>query len=210
MTDHNAAAAQLDHLRSISAAMVADRVLTQWLPHTGRERERIEQRAYIWLALNADRMPRVVRRLANPSAQPMFPLSERRAGQWKRGTMTVLLKGSSYLPSRGGHAPGDVRDAFLEALDIYVNREVGAAEPMVELREQQVSLCQLCGLLWNCTDILPGFWWDTACGLAEANRRDWPRSRTYGATARWLKAMNDNASQQSWRCAEVRMQSLGC
>jgi hypothetical protein len=125
--------------------------------------------------------------------------------------MTVLLKGSSYLPSRGGHAPGDVRDAFLEALDIYVNREVGAAEPEVEMREQRVSLCQLCGLLWNCTDILPGMWWDTVCGLAEAHQRDWPRSRTYGATARWLKVMNDNASQEeSWRCVEVRIQSLGC
>jgi hypothetical protein len=36
--------------------------------------------------------------------------------------MPALLKGSRYFAHRGGHATGDVRDAFLEAIDVFENQ----------------------------------------------------------------------------------------
>ncbi len=57
-----------------------------------------------------------------------------------------------YHPSRGGHAPGDLRDAFAEAV------EAGRGDPnqTVELRDQTVTLARVAGLLWNCRDVMPG------------------------------------------------------
>ena len=71
--------------------------------------------------------------------------------------MTSFLTYSYYKPSRGGHAPGDLRDAFIAALDAYEAWETGEPEPTVELRDEQVTLTRLCGLLWNCTDVLPSY-----------------------------------------------------
>src|SRR4051812_9601520 len=73
----------------------------------------------------------------------------------KGHTMTSFLNGSFYNPARGGHAPGDVRAAFAAAIEAYDSWEAGEAEPTVELREQQVSISNICGLLWNCTDTMP-------------------------------------------------------
>jgi len=63
---------------------------------------------------------------------------------------------SSYKPATGGHAPGDVRDAFLKAIEAYEAWEDGEPEPAVDLRDQPTRLSVLCGLLWNCSDIMPG------------------------------------------------------
>jgi hypothetical protein len=95
-----------------------------------------------------------------------------------------ILKGSSYSPSRGGHAPGDVRNAFVdEAIPAYIAWEDGEPEPTVELREQQVSISQLCGLLWNCHDILP------SGAIFELDGCDADlKSQTYASAARWMKA----------------------
>ena len=64
-----------------------------------------------------------------------------------------------FDPSRGGHAPGHLRDAFLGHLD-----EIGYrfpdpdAEIEVEVgyEPRRVPLRWLLGQLWNCTDTLPG------------------------------------------------------
>ena len=56
-----------------------------------------------------------------------------------------------YKPSRGGHAPGHLRDALLEYLDEGSDLDtvvVGEEERIVPLR-------WLVGQLWNCTDVLP-------------------------------------------------------
>ena len=68
--------------------------------------------------------------------------------------MPATLMSSNHDPSRGSHAPGDLRDVFLEALDAYLYR--GKNVRVVEYRDQKVPLNRVCGLLWNCTDILPG------------------------------------------------------
>ena len=60
-----------------------------------------------------------------------------------------------YTPSRGGHAPGHLRDAFLKYLD-----EGGEDYASVENRyvKQEKPISRLIGQLWNCTDILPSMY----------------------------------------------------
>ena len=97
---------------------------------------------------------------------------------------TTILRGSAYKPARGGHAPGDVRDAFVdEAIPAFIEWKDGP-EPTVELREQQITISQLCGLLWNCHDILPGSAVDDLKGCDSQSVKSW----SYGAAARWMKA----------------------
>ncbi|WP_018263350.1 hypothetical protein [Methylobacterium sp. WSM2598] len=67
-----------------------------------------------------------------------------------------VLKHSSYTPARGGHAPGDIRDAFLEAIEAFEAWEDDEPEPTVEVRERQMTIREVCGLLWNCSDTMPG------------------------------------------------------
>lgn len=63
---------------------------------------------------------------------------------------------SSYRPARGGHAPGDLRNAFLEAIEAYGAWIPKGPEPTVEVQDRPIGLAALCGLLWNCSDIMPG------------------------------------------------------
>jgi hypothetical protein len=62
---------------------------------------------------------------------------------------------SRYDPKRGGHAPGDLRDAFCSAIEEYAAE--GRFPRVVELREQRVPLAYVCTLLRNCDDVLPGW-----------------------------------------------------
>jgi hypothetical protein len=101
--------------------------------------------------------------------------------------MKPILIGSSYKPGRGGHAPGDLRNAFLEALDAYESWEDGAAEPDVELRDRQVKLSAVAGLLWNCSDIVPSVWMQQVRDL-DTGDESFRIAPTYAAVARWLKA----------------------
>jgi hypothetical protein len=97
----------------------------------------------------------------------------------------TLLTGSFYSARRGGHVPGDVRDAFCEALEAFVSWNDGEEEPTVELRERQVPISRIFGLLWNCSDILPSFAWSDVIDLGAD---DEIKRRTYAAVARWVKA----------------------
>lgn len=56
-----------------------------------------------------------------------------------------------YLASRGGHAPGHLREALLEWIG---NTE--AFEVAVGYSEMVKPIKWVFGQLWNCTDILPG------------------------------------------------------
>jgi hypothetical protein len=59
----------------------------------------------------------------------------------------------------GGHSPGHVCDTFLRAVDAFEAWEDGEPEPTVEhevrYEPRLMSLTQACGLVWNCSDILP-------------------------------------------------------
>lgn len=81
---------------------------------------------------------------------------------------------SKYSPSRGGHAPGHLREAFADwALAGSSSRMV-----VVGFDEQEKSAEWLLGQLWNCTDIMPS---DLCSAL------DMPTGSTYGRAARRLK-----------------------
>jgi hypothetical protein len=87
-----------------------------------------------------------------------------------------------------GHAPGHVRDTFLEAVEAYVNWVPGEPSPTVtrEIRYEphQISLADACRLVWNCTDVLPGDAFNALTGRGElAIQR-----QTYAAAARAMLA----------------------
>jgi hypothetical protein len=99
---------------------------------------------------------------------------------------------SRYDPKRGGHAPGDLRDVFCDAVEKYAGE--GEFPRVVELREQRVPLAYVCSLLRNCTDVLPGWVGDEleASGLLAytdtcAVVSEIPYS--YAGAARYVKSM---------------------
>jgi len=63
---------------------------------------------------------------------------------------------------RYGHAPGHVRDCFCSAVEAFAKRKNGEPEPTVEFEvnyvPRPVTISKACGLVWNCTDILPGWY----------------------------------------------------
>ena len=92
-----------------------------------------------------------------------------------------ILRGSYYSAARGGHAPGDLREAFFHALEAFASWEDGEPEPSVELREQDVPISRVFGLMWNCSDILPGI---AVYSLEDVGIEG---CRTYGAAARQIR-----------------------
>lgn len=66
-----------------------------------------------------------------------------------------------FNPSRGGHAPGIYREAFLDKVEAY-------------RRPSDIVI----GMLWNCTDILPG----DCCDILEI-----PAGSTYAQAVRLIK-----------------------
>ena len=96
------------------------------------------------------------------------------------------LVGSFYIPGRGGHAPGDLREAFGDAIEAYELWNDGEPEPTVEVREKAVLISAVCGYLWNCGDIMPHMMVDAINDLTPF---DPLLRRTYAAGARKLKSM---------------------
>jgi hypothetical protein len=71
--------------------------------------------------------------------------------------MPTIYNTVKYNPARGGHTQGHLRDALLDAIDRYGDWEEGKPEPTVPVgyAEKPLTLTTICGLLWNCTDIMP-------------------------------------------------------
>jgi len=91
---------------------------------------------------------------------------------------------AKFNPSKGGHAQGHLRHIFVEIADLLeqekeidLNTELG--EPG---HSNPYTVGEIIGLLWNCTDILPGSIYDAllTAGL------DF-QTQTYGAAARAMK-----------------------
>ena len=111
-----------------------------------------------------------------------------------------ILVSSRFKPARGGHAPSDLRDAFLSAVEDLRRWAPGKPVPFVEVRERRVLLDTLCGLLWNCTDALPSSDGSEVWSFVErygdgyeAGRR---ASSSYGRAARTLKAIFEAGAKQ--------------
>jgi hypothetical protein len=70
------------------------------------------------------------------------------------------MRTSYYRNARGGHCPGHVRDTFGDAVYTYADWAEGDPEPTVEFEvryvPRQIPISKACGLVWNCSDILPG------------------------------------------------------
>ena len=90
----------------------------------------------------------------------------------------------SYRPARGGHAPGHLREAFGNAVEAYDAWRPGEPEPVVEIDGEQHTVGKVFGLLWCCTDILPGH----LVGMVNDQLGDNLGLHTYAAAARALKA----------------------
>ena len=95
------------------------------------------------------------------------------------------LHSKSYSPVRGGHAPGHLRDAFVDAVDAYAAWKTGEPEPVVDLGGANIPVSRVFGMLWCCTDVLPGHLADTVNDHLRGERL---RRHTYAAAARALKA----------------------
>jgi hypothetical protein len=102
---------------------------------------------------------------------------------------TSILRYSYFKPHLGGHAPGDLRDAFGEAIDAYEAWEEGEPEPNIEVRGRAMSLRAVCGLLWNCSDIMPSMLMRQMDDLK--SYRDNRHFGSYARAARFLRELVD-------------------
>lgn len=84
-----------------------------------------------------------------------------------------------YNASRGGHAPGHIRDAFEETcLSQNCSLEMDVTDFVDDWHGRRWTLRSLLGQLWNCTDIVP---WEICCDL------DLPSGSTYAQAVRDMK-----------------------
>lgn len=97
--------------------------------------------------------------------------------------MSILMQ-SRYNPARGGHAPNDIRDAFLEAIEAFEKWKDGESEPTVDVDGSDIPISQVCGLLWNCTDILPGA---AVVSLRDLDSDNELQRSSYAGGARFLR-----------------------
>ena len=84
---------------------------------------------------------------------------------------------------RYGHAPGHIRDTACDAFQAWIDWDGEAPEPTVEHEihyvPHEILISKACGLVWNCTDIVPGSLTDA---IVDAGLPI--KSRTYAAIAR--------------------------
>lgn len=78
-----------------------------------------------------------------------------------------------YNPSRGGHAPGHLREAFQEWLDADSDSD------WVEIDGERHPIDWLLGKLWNSSDVLPASY---------CQDLDIPQGSTYAQAVRRVKA----------------------
>jgi hypothetical protein len=90
------------------------------------------------------------------------------------------------------HHKGHVRDTFLRAIDAFYDWRMTpgkSIEPTVEheinYEPTQISLAQACGLVWRCTDTLPGLAFNM---IANEDLDLGLRSSTYAAAAHAMAA----------------------
>ena len=90
----------------------------------------------------------------------------------------------------GGHAPGHVRDTACSAFEAWIDWNGKSPEPSVELEvgyvPHQISVSPALGLVWNCTDVVPGDLFDRIQEEISDPFADGPaiKRRNYAACAR--------------------------
>jgi hypothetical protein len=86
-----------------------------------------------------------------------------------------------YDPETGGHAPGDMRDAMLAAIDAFMAWTAGA-EPEIAFGSDAVPvrISRVAAYMARCTDPLPGV---AAALVSQAAGSALPPGATYSAAA---------------------------
>jgi hypothetical protein len=92
---------------------------------------------------------------------------------------------------KGGHAPGHIREAFCDAGDAFVewvDSGRSGPEPTVTVEihyePHEMTLSRACGLLWNCSDQLPGHFAELIAEACEVEAVS-----TYAHAARAMRAV---------------------
>src|SRR4051812_21967148 len=95
-----------------------------------------------------------------------------------------------YGNRAGGHLPSDLRGVFADAKEAFDDWDGHGPEPTVEFARsdppRRITLSEACGLVWNCTDVLPE---SAASDLQEI--MEGSRGTTYAAAARAMKRWID-------------------
>ena len=107
---------------------------------------------------------------------------------------TSMLVRSGYSPSRGGHAPSDLREAFAAAVDAYEAWGGHDPGPTIDVRGVRLTVSAICGLLWNCSDAMPSIMSEQLNDLTKWPQND-GRSNTYAVGARLLKSLITRSHQ---------------
>jgi hypothetical protein len=95
-----------------------------------------------------------------------------------------------YQPARGGHAPGHLREAFLEWLEAYlVLPREATMLPTVEIDDEPRPISWLLGQLWNCSDVLPRQSFDEVNDILASQNAPAIDRQTYAAAVRALKPL---------------------
>lgn len=99
----------------------------------------------------------------------------------------------NYRSGNGGHAPGHVRDTFLSAIEAFREWEPETPEPTVEFEvnfePRKITISKACGLVWNCSDVLPRLAvYELECCGVELSRC------TYAAATRALRIEIENSA----------------
>jgi hypothetical protein len=85
------------------------------------------------------------------------------------------------MPMYYGHAPGNVCDTFAAAVEAFQRWDGSGREPTVEFEvnnePRRITISQACGLVWDCTDVVPGWIADTLH----------PRTASYAGAARAMR-----------------------
>lgn len=110
-------------------------------------------------------------------------------------------------PRRHGHLPGHIRETFLAAIEAYKETATGQLLPriphQIKYRERQISIADACGLVWGCTDVMPGIEFRSVCDCLTEQ----PKRQTYAAAAHALLA-ELKASDKVNIGADARMKRL--
>lgn len=104
--------------------------------------------------------------------------------------MRPIYNPVAFNPGRGGHAQGHLREAFSDAVDAFEQWQDGEPEPSIAVGydETPMRLSAVAGLLWNCTDIMPGMLCQQINDLVPIGS-ECRQGSTYAKGARHLRAL---------------------
>ena len=104
---------------------------------------------------------------------------------------------------RSGHLPGHFRETFREAIEAFCAWDDESPAPTVPFevhyQPREISLAKACGLVWNCTDILPDTAFRDIVGACQYAGVPIPTIRTYAAAARALLSVLNRCERRTWR-----------